>query len=171
MQECPYCGQLNSDFEDRCVYCGELLYIQVEHDDEETSNDINEINHQYADKIAQELLKDENNKQTKTFDDLDEFTRELLSPTDISDESVSISDNDDSYYFEEDNNDTITNESFNDTNMFEETLADITTDFTEDNEDTYFEYETEDVPEVHEKTREKLIEIRRSKEIKNLKQD
>ena len=159
MQECPYCGQLNSDFEDRCVYCGELLYIQVEHDDEETSNDINEINHQYADKIAQELLKDENNKQTKTFDDLDEFTRELLSPTDISDESVSISDNDDSYYFEEDNNDTITNESFNDTNMFEETLADITTDFTEDNEDTYFEYETEDVPEVHEKTREKLIEI------------
>ena len=43
MQECPYCGQLNSDFEDRCVYCGELLYIQVEHDDEETSNDINEI--------------------------------------------------------------------------------------------------------------------------------
>lgn len=159
MQECPYCGQLNSDFEDRCVYCGELLYIQVEHDDEETSNDINEINHQYADKIAQELLKDENNKQTKTFDDLDEFTRELLSPTDISDESVSISDNDDSYYFEEDNNDTITNESFNDTNMFEETLADITTDFTEDNENTYFEYETEDVPEVHEKTREKLIEI------------
>lgn len=33
MQRCEKCGQLNNNYEERCIYCGEFLYIAVDHDD------------------------------------------------------------------------------------------------------------------------------------------
>lgn len=101
MQRCPYCGQLNDDFEDRCIYCGELLYIAVEHDDNQydRERDNDDDSHRYADRIAQELIDDERRRQeklkhqrndlVKDIDDLDDFAKELLRPesnSDITDE-------------------------------------------------------------------------------------
>lgn len=83
MQRCQYCGQLNDDITDECIYCGEPLYIEVEHDDALSQD---ELSRQYAAKIAQELLEDERRKQKRKqpnlFDDLDDFAKELLKPED-----------------------------------------------------------------------------------------
>ncbi|RAP48140.1 MAG: hypothetical protein BZ135_01030 [Methanosphaera sp. rholeuAM6] len=80
MQQCLHCGQLNDDNEDYCVYCGEAMYIQIEHD-----NDV-KMDHLYADSIARELI-----KENTTFeDDLDEITRELLGETEPKQETFII---------------------------------------------------------------------------------
>ncbi|MCD7781668.1 MAG: hypothetical protein LUG89_03105 [Methanosphaera sp.] len=82
MQRCQYCGQLNDDLTDACIYCGEPLYIQVNHDDDYT----NDNDHRYAIQVAQELLDEEENdkkrrsRKPQSFDDLDDFAKELLSP-------------------------------------------------------------------------------------------
>ena len=100
MQRCPYCGQLNDDFEEQCIYCGELLYIAVEHEDNKYNRERdNDDSHRYADRIAQELIDDERRRQeklkhqrndlVKDIDDLDDFAKELLRPennTNITDE-------------------------------------------------------------------------------------
>lgn len=74
MQRCLHCGQLNDDAEDVCAYCGEALYIQVNHNSRSAKMD-----HLYADSIAQEII----DSNTNIFDDeLDEVTKELLGETD-----------------------------------------------------------------------------------------
>ncbi|WP_304125809.1 hypothetical protein [Methanosphaera cuniculi] len=102
MQRCRYCGQLNDDDVDQCIYCGEPLFIQVDH-----SNDLprSEISHQYAVKVAQEILEEERRKQQQKqpnlFDELDDFAKELLTPED----SSSFNDNkneDDNIFFTDD---------------------------------------------------------------------
>ena len=78
MQRCQYCGQLNDDFEEACIYCGEPLYIKVNHDDEYQYVDEDD---DFAIQIARELLEEEENKnkrKPKSFDELDEFAKELL---------------------------------------------------------------------------------------------
>lgn len=135
MQECPYCGQQNSDFEDRCVYCGELLFIEVEHDEEKNSfDDIkNDINHQYAAKIARELLEEEQKKQKlKSYDDFDDFTKDLLDPMDISREITPEKED----YEDKSSDDKTTYTE----NMFEETLSDLTDDYIEEDNSEYTIY-------------------------------
>lgn len=102
MQRCRYCGQLNDDDVDECIYCGEPLFIQVDHSDDLSRS---EISHQYAVKVAQELLEDERRKQQQKqpnlFDELDDFAKELLAPED----SSSFNDNknkDDNIFFTDD---------------------------------------------------------------------
>lgn len=83
MQRCRFCGQLNDDITDQCIYCGEDLYIEVDHSDDLSER---ELNRQYAAKIAEQLLEDERRKQQQKqpnlFDDLDDFAKELLSMED-----------------------------------------------------------------------------------------
>lgn len=72
MQRCSNCGEYNDDSEDYCIYCGEIMYIQVENNS--TSNDI-KMDHLYADSLARELI----DTNTNLFeDDMDEITREIL---------------------------------------------------------------------------------------------
>ena len=83
MQQCLRCGQYNEEYEDYCVYCGEALFIQVDHE-----SDV-KMDHLYADSIAKELL-DEN---TNIFEDeMDEITRELLGETQEKKETIQIGD-------------------------------------------------------------------------------
>ena len=80
MQQCLHCGQYNDDSEDYCAYCGEALYIQINHDDSGNAK----MDHLYADSIAQEII----DSNTNIFDDeLDEVTKELLGETEDSDNS------------------------------------------------------------------------------------
>lgn len=72
MQQCYHCGQLNDDLEEYCAYCGQAMYIQIEHGSDA------KMDHLYADSIARELI-DEN---TVFEDDFDEITKELLGQTD-----------------------------------------------------------------------------------------
>lgn len=134
MQECPYCGQQNSDLEDRCVYCGELLYIKVDHQRNKSDYDTitRDINHQYASKIANELLEDERKRVERAkknnidYDDFNDLTDELLNSDDIY-----VEDNiEDDSIFKEDK--TVDNPNSFSHNMFEETLADLEK---EDNDD------------------------------------
>lgn len=75
MQQCLHCGQYNDDVEEYCAYCGEALYIQINHDDSRNTK----MDHLYADSIAQEII----DSNTNIFDDeLDEVTKELLGETD-----------------------------------------------------------------------------------------
>lgn len=79
MQQCLHCGQYNEDSEDYCAYCGEALYIQINHDSSNAKMD-----HLYANSIAQEII----DSNTNIFDDeLDEVTKELLGESDDSDKS------------------------------------------------------------------------------------
>ncbi len=88
MQQCFHCGQLNEEYEDYCVYCGEALFIEVDHE-----GDV-KMDHLYADSIANELL-DEN---TNIFeDDIDEITRELLGETDKKEDTIIIDDEEYTY--------------------------------------------------------------------------
>lgn len=71
MQQCLHCGQYNEDYEDYCAYCGEELYIEIDHDDSRNTK----MDHLYADSIAREII----DSNTNVFDDeLDEVTKELL---------------------------------------------------------------------------------------------
>lgn len=80
MQQCLHCGQYNEDSEDYCAYCGEALYIQINHDDSSNTK----MDHLYADSIAQEII----DSNTNIFDDeLDEVTKELLGENDDEDQS------------------------------------------------------------------------------------
>ena len=71
MQQCLHCGQYNEDYEDFCAYCGEELYIEIDHDDSRNPK----MDHLYADSIAREII----DSNTNVFDDeLDQVTKELL---------------------------------------------------------------------------------------------
>ena len=71
MQQCLHCGQYNEDYEDYCAYCGEELYIEIDHDDARNPK----MDHLYADSIAREII----DSNTNVFDDeLNEVTKELL---------------------------------------------------------------------------------------------
>ncbi len=98
MQRCHYCGQLNDDFEESCVYCGEKLFTRVDRDSNEVTYEDgdDDFNHMYAIKVAQELI-DQDNKPKKrsrrkvqSIDDLDDFAKELLSPETMKDDSTKI---------------------------------------------------------------------------------
>jgi len=96
MQQCFHCGQYNDDSEDYCAYCGEALYIQINHDDSRNSK----MDHLYADSIAQEII----DSNTNIFDDeLDEVTKELLGENNDNDDNSFIMDIDE-YDFDTDNN-------------------------------------------------------------------
>lgn len=73
MLQCFHCGQYNDDSEEYCVYCGELLYVQVNQNS--TSN--KRIDHLYADSIARELI----DSKSDFEDDFDDIKRELLGET------------------------------------------------------------------------------------------
>ena len=71
MQQCLHCGQYNEDYEDYCAYCGEELYIEIDHDDSRNPK----MDHLYADSIAREII----DSNTNVFDnELNEVTKELL---------------------------------------------------------------------------------------------
>jgi len=96
MQQCLHCGQYNDDSEDYCAYCGEALYIQINHDDSRNAK----MDHLYADSIAQEII----DSNTNIFDDeLDEVTKELLGENNDNDDNSFIMDIDE-YDFDTDNN-------------------------------------------------------------------
>ncbi len=96
MQQCFHCGQYNDDSEDYCAYCGEALYIQINHDDSRNAK----MDHLYADSIAQEII----DSNTNIFDDeLDEVTKELLGENNDNDDNSFIMDIDE-YDFDTDNN-------------------------------------------------------------------
>lgn len=85
MQQCLQCGQYNEDFEDHCVYCGEPMYIQIDHQTEYKMDDL------YAKSIARELIDDNTNMFE---DDIDEITRELLGETKENEKNTFIIDGD-----------------------------------------------------------------------------
>lgn len=71
MQQCLHCGQYNEDYEDYCAYCGEELYIEIDHDDSRNPK----MDHLYADSIAREII----DSNTNVFDnEINEVTKELL---------------------------------------------------------------------------------------------
>ena len=94
MERCSQCGQLNEDYEDYCIYCGEAMFIQVDH--ENTTNNVR-IDHLYADSIARELI-DENTTVFDDDDDLSDVTKELLSEDE--DDDTFIMDTDE-FFFDE----------------------------------------------------------------------
>ena len=94
MQQCLHCGQYNEDYEDYCAYCGEELYIEIDHDDSKDRK----IDHLYADSIAREII----DSNTNIFEDeLEEVTKELLGENEENDKTF-ITDIDE-YDFNSDN--------------------------------------------------------------------
>ncbi|WP_308575543.1 hypothetical protein [uncultured Methanosphaera sp.] len=174
MQRCRYCGQLNDDDVDQCIYCGEPLFIQVDH-----GNDLSrsEISHQYAAKVAQELLEDERRKQQQKqpnlFDELDDFAKELLKPED----SSSFNDNenkDDNIFFTDDdyekirqehrNNDIYPDAQYEDNNIYtpqqrsDDEMSDIYDPYDQFMDEDEDEENYVDVYEVEEDTRHIIFE-------------
>ena len=72
MQRCEQCGQINKNYEERCVYCGSYLSISVDHEDES-------FNHY-------------NNSMDLTDEILNELTQNNSEPLDHNDETSSLFD-------------------------------------------------------------------------------
>jgi hypothetical protein len=83
MQRCEQCGQINKNYEERCVYCGSYLSISVDHEDEQ-------FNH-YDD------------SRNLTDEILNELTQNNTEPLDYNDETSSLFDQvvEDNLYHEE----------------------------------------------------------------------
>lgn len=164
MQRCRFCGQLNDDDVDECIYCGEPLFIQVDHDNDLTHS---ELSHQYAAKVARELLEDERRKQQPNlFDDLDDFAKELLKPEDgMGVEKRGSERGSDDIFFTDDDYQKLRDEKrqSNDNNIFPE---DDVVDYSPYDEDVNLYYMDEDedeenyvdVYEVEEDTRHIIFE-------------
>ncbi|MBO7719470.1 MAG: hypothetical protein J6S29_04880 [Methanosphaera sp.] len=80
MQRCEKCGQVNNNYEERCIYCGEFLYIAVDHDDLQYNHPQQKRirrNNDFAEEIIDELS-NTNNEATE-FMDIDDnpFTKTI----------------------------------------------------------------------------------------------
>ena len=79
MQRCEKCGQVNNNYEERCVYCGEFLYIAVDHDDKQYNytQKGSRRKHDFTDDIIEELTN--SNNEASEYMDLEDnpFTRTI----------------------------------------------------------------------------------------------
>jgi hypothetical protein len=80
MQRCEKCGQINNNYEERCIYCGEFLYIAVDHDDNQYHQQPSRkrtVRDDCTDEIIEELS-NTNNEATEFLDIEDNpFTRTI----------------------------------------------------------------------------------------------
>ena len=80
MQRCEKCGQINNNYEERCIYCGEFLYIAVDHDDNQYHQQPSRkrtVRDDFTDEIIEELS-NTNNEATEFLDIEDNpFTRTI----------------------------------------------------------------------------------------------
>lgn len=72
LQRCDKCGQLNDNYEERCIYCGEYLYISVDQDDNHYK-----VQDDFTNEIIEELTN--NNNEAMEFLDINDnpFTKSI----------------------------------------------------------------------------------------------
>ena len=88
MQRCEQCGQINDNYDERCVYCGAYLYISVDQED-------NQFNYS-----------DDDDSIDLTSEILDELTQSDSEPLDYNDASDNLFDRvvEDNLYHEDSDN-------------------------------------------------------------------
>ena len=101
MQRCEKCGQINNNYEERCVYCGEFLYISVDHDDRQyDSQDDNDFTSQIIEELtnsnneAAQYMDIDDNPFTKTIEDNSYHENSRSRDTFMDDEDEFINDRD-----------------------------------------------------------------------------
>ena len=80
MQRCEKCGQENNNYAERCVYCGEFLYIAVDHDDIQYNHPRRKIKRRHND-FTEDIIDElsNSNNEASEYMDIDDnpFTQAI----------------------------------------------------------------------------------------------